>query len=232
VERIALVTGANKGIGLEVCRQLAQRELIVILTSRDTQAGAHAVKLLDQDGLAIQYHQLDVADDESVARVKDYIQEQYGRLDVLVNNAGVFLDQKNSPLTIPLDVIRETMEVNYYGALRMCQAFIPSMIQAGYGRVINVSSGMGSLTEMGSGSLAYRTSKAALNAMTRVLATEAKGKDLKVNTMHPGWVRTDMGGNSATRDVKEGADTIVWLATLNQDGPSGGFFYDRKPMAW
>jgi NAD(P)-dependent dehydrogenase (short-subunit alcohol dehydrogenase family) len=232
VERIALVTGANKGIGLEVCRQLAQRELIVILTSRDTQAGAQAVKLLDQDGLAIQYHQLDVADDESVARVKDHIQEQYGRLDVLVNNAGVFLDQKNSPLTIPLDVIRETMEVNYYGALRMCQAFIPSMIQAGYGRVINVSSGMGSLTEMGSGSLAYRTSKAALNAMTRVLAAEANEKDLKVNTMHPGWVRTDMGGNSATRDVKEGADTIVWLATLNQDGPTGGFFYDRKPMAW
>jgi NAD(P)-dependent dehydrogenase (short-subunit alcohol dehydrogenase family) len=232
VKRIALVTGANRGIGLEVCRQLAQSGLLVILTSRDPQDGAQAVRQLSQESLSVEYHQLDVGEDESVEMAAVQVLEKHGRLDVLVNNAGVFLDRQHDPLTIPLDVIQATLEVNYYGALRLCQAFLPSMIEAGYGRVVNVSSGMGSLTEMGGGSLAYRTSKAALNALTRVLAAEAKLKDVKVNTMHPGWVRTEMGGKGATRDVEAGADTVVWLATLGEDGPTGGFFYDRKPMAW
>ena len=232
MERIALVTGANKGIGLEVCRQLAQLGQLVSLTSRDPDAGARAVGQLGQRGLKVDYHPLDVASEEDVGRMREYVLEAYGRLDVLVNNAGVFLDREHNPLTIPLDVIQDTLAVNYYGALQMCQAFLPGMIQEGYGRVINVSSKMGSLAEMGGGSLAYRTSKAAMNAMTRVLAAEAKGMDVKVNTMHPGWVRTDMGGQGATRDVEQGADTVVWLATLDQDGPTGGFFYDRKPTAW
>lgn len=232
MERIALVTGSNKGIGLEACRQLAELDLQVILTSRDPDAGVSAVGQLKQDGLEVLYHQLDVTDDQSVSRAKEHVTNAYGRLDILVNNAGVHLDKNQSPLKIPLNVIRETLEVNFYGALRMCQTFIPMMIEAGYGRIVNVSSGMGSLAEMGSGSLAYRTSKAAMNAMTRVMAAEVRGKDIKINTMHPGWVRTDMGGMSAPRSVEQGADTIVWLATLEGEGPTGGFFYERQPTAW
>lgn len=232
MERIALVTGSNKGIGLEACRQLAELDLQVILTSRDPDAGVSAVGQLKQDGLEVLYHQLDVTDDQSVSRAKEHVINAYGRLDILVNNAGVHLDKNQSPLKIPLNVIRETLEVNFYGALRMCQTFIPMMIEAGYGRIVNVSSGMGSLAEMGSGSLAYRTSKAAMNAMTRVMAAEVRGKDIKINTMHPGWVRTDMGGMSAPRSVEQGADTIVWLATLEGEGPTGGFFYERQPTAW
>jgi NAD(P)-dependent dehydrogenase (short-subunit alcohol dehydrogenase family) len=234
---IALVTGANRGIGLETCRQLAQRGLKVILTSRDPEKGRDAAGKLQGEGLDPIPHPLDVTDDESTAAAARFVQREFGRLDVLVNNAGVLLDPSNprdreaaGVFKTDLDRIRRTMEVNTYGPLRTCQALIPLM--NGKGRVVNVSSGMGQLVDMEGGWPAYRMSKTALNALTRILADELKETRVKVNAVCPGWVKTDMGGPHAERTVEKGAETIVWLATLPDDGPTGGLFRDRQPIPW
>jgi NAD(P)-dependent dehydrogenase (short-subunit alcohol dehydrogenase family) len=232
MEKIALVTGGNRGIGLAVCRGLAQMGLKVIMGSRNGEAGVQAAEELRDEGFEVDTHQLDVTDQDSVAALKDYVTEKYGRLDVLVNNAAVHLDTSKSFLNIPIEMIHETYETNVYGALRLCQAFIPMMKINKYGRVVNVSSDMGSISQMSGRSGAYRTSKAAINAMTVVLSSEVRGDNIKVNTMSPGWVRTDMGGPSAPRSPEEGADTVLWLATLPEDGPTGGFFKDRKSFPW
>jgi NAD(P)-dependent dehydrogenase (short-subunit alcohol dehydrogenase family) len=167
-----------------------------------------------------------------VNSIKDFVIDKFGRLDVLVNNAGIHLDSDKRGLDVPLNEVRETFEVNVNGPLRLSQAFLPLMKEHNYGRVVNVSSNMGSLSKMSGQSAAYRMSKAALNAMTRVLASEMRGHNIKINTMSPGWVRSDMGGPSAPRSLEEGADTIIWLATLPDDGPTGGSFKDREPLAW
>jgi NAD(P)-dependent dehydrogenase (short-subunit alcohol dehydrogenase family) len=236
-QNIAVVTGANRGLGLETCRQLAQRGLRVILTSRDPARGQAALDGLRAKGLDITFHQLDVTDAGSVDRLREFILSEYGRVDVLVNNAGVFLDpidgsdpSASSVFRSDIDTVRTTMETNLYGPLRLCQALIPLM--QGSGRVVNVSSGMGQLSEMNGGCPGYRFSKTALNALTRILADELQNTRIKVNSVCPGWVRTDMGGPNATRSVEAGAATIVWLATLDDDGPSGGFFRDREPIPW
>jgi NAD(P)-dependent dehydrogenase (short-subunit alcohol dehydrogenase family) len=235
--KIAVVTGANRGLGLETCRQLAQLGLTVILTSRDRAKGQAAVDELRAKRLDVTFHPLDVTDAQSIGQLREFIANEYGRIDVLVNNAGVFLDpiggsdaSANSVFWADIDTLRTTMETNLYGALRMCQALIPLM--QGSGRVVNVSSGMGQLSEMNGGCPGYRFSKTALNALTRILADELQNTRIKVNSVCPGWVRTDMGGPNATRSVEEGAATIVWLATLADDGPSGGFFRDKKPIPW
>jgi NAD(P)-dependent dehydrogenase (short-subunit alcohol dehydrogenase family) len=230
--KIAVVTGANRGIGFEISRQLAQRGIYVILTSRDEAKGRAACQRLEGEGLDVAYHQLDVTDPASVRRLGDFVRDSYGRLDVLVNNAGILIDEQNSPLNVDLDVVRRTMETNVYGPLSLCQALLPLMERHDYGRIVNVSSGMGQLSDMGGGYLAYRMSKTALNALTRILAAELQGTEVLVNSMCPGWVRTDMGGPSASRSVEEGADTAVWLATLPGGGPQGGFFRDRQPIPW
>jgi NAD(P)-dependent dehydrogenase (short-subunit alcohol dehydrogenase family) len=156
-----------------------------------------------------------------------------GRADVLVNNAGVMLDGGGRRIAdLSLDVLQATLEVNLYGALRVTQALLPMMRRHRYGRIVNLSSGLGQLADMGSGTPAYRISKTALNAFTRILAAELEGTNIKVNSLCPGWVRTDLGGPNAPRSVEEGADTAVWLATLPDKGPSGGFFRDRKRIAW
>lgn len=235
--KTAVVTGANRGLGLETCRQLARLGLTVILTSRDARKGEAAAAGLRKAGAAVRFHPLDVTDPQSIRRLADFVEAEFGRFDVLVNNAGVFLDPVDSPepdaasvFRAELDIVRRSMETNVYGPLLLCQALVPLM--RGYGRIVNVSSGMGQLTEMNGGCPGYRFSKVALNALTRILADELQHTRIKVNSLCPGWVRTDMGGPHADRPVEEGADTIVWLATLPDDGPSGGFFRDRKPIPW
>jgi len=232
--KIALVTGANRGIGLEISRQLASLGMTVILGSRERVKGELAQQLLEKEGLkTVMFHQLDVTDEQSITQMEAFVHQQFGRLDILVNNAGIFPDQWESPaLDNSVATLRLAMETNLYGPFRLCQVFIPMMLKNKYGRIVNLSSGMGQLSEMNGGCPGYRTSKTALNALTRLLADELKGTEVLINSMCPGWVRTDMGGANATRDVKEGADTAIWLARLPKGGPSGGFFRDRQPIPW
>ncbi|MFC1923368.1 SDR family oxidoreductase [Chloroflexota bacterium] len=231
-KQVAIVSGANRGIGFETCRQLSKKGIRTILTSRDESKGQAAVRNLVEEGGEIIYHQLDVTDLGSISRLRSFVEGKYNRLDILVNNAGVFLDRGSSFFDLPLEILQETMDTNFVGALNMCQAFVPLMRKKGFGRIVNVSSGMGSISSMGGNSAAYKLSKAALNALTAIMADELKEDRILVNTMAPGWVRTDMGGPGAPRNLAQGADTIIWLATLPDDGPTGGFFEDRQSIPW
>jgi NAD(P)-dependent dehydrogenase (short-subunit alcohol dehydrogenase family) len=231
---IAVVTGANRGIGLEVCRQLARRgDMNVVLTGRNERKGRAAVKKLAGERLEVEYFRVDVADAATAGALAGWLEGAHGRCDVLVNNAGVMLDPRGSrALDAKPEIFRDTFEINFLGPLRLTQALVPLMKRNGFGRIVNFASGLGQLTEMGAGTPAYRASKAALNALTRMLAAELEGSGILVNSMCPGWVRTGMGGRSAPRTVEQGADTAVWLATLPDDGPTGGFYRDRRPIAW
>jgi NAD(P)-dependent dehydrogenase (short-subunit alcohol dehydrogenase family) len=228
---IAIVTGGNRGIGVEICRGLARLGYHVILTSRDLQKGQQTAEHLRGSG-QITVHQLDVTSAESVQALKAYITQEFKRVDALVNNAAVYLDEGVSVLDVDMDTVRTTFETNLYGPFMMCQAFVPMMHQQNYGRVVNVSSEAGSIHSMPGYTAAYRMSKAALNALTRIVASEVRGKNIKVNSMCPGWVRTDMGGSGASRSPEQGADTAIWLATLPDDGPTNGYFRDRRPIDW
>lgn len=234
--RIALVTGGNRGIGLEIVRQLARVGLITVLGSRDPEKGNEAAATLASEGLEPLVVALDVADTDSVRAAVAQVMDLYGRIDVLVNNAGIlkegFTPEETSVLEVPLDLVQLTFETNTVGPLRLIQATAPIMQKQDYGRIVNLSSGAGQLAEMGAGFPAYRMSKSALNALTRVTAAELGPGNVKINAMCPGWVRTQMGGANATRPVEKGAETAVWLATLPADGPTGGFFRDMKPIAW
>jgi NAD(P)-dependent dehydrogenase (short-subunit alcohol dehydrogenase family) len=226
VARTALVTGANRGIGFEAARQLGHAGLDVVLTARDAEAGKAAAA-----ELGVRFEQLDVSSDDSVQACAARLAQDGVEVDVLVNNAGIL--QSGPILDMDDDTVRHTLEVNLLGPLRTARAFLPAMTERGYGRVVNVSSGAGSLTEAVAYSPVYSISKAALNMLTRQLAFAVRGHaDVKVNAMCPGWVRTDMGGGAAPRSPEEGADTMVWLATLPPDGPTNGFFRDRAPAAW
>lgn len=231
---IALVTGGNRGLGLETVRQLAQHEYKVVLTCRDSSKGKKIVADLLDQGLDVLFHALDVTNPSEVENLRTFLTTKFGRIDVLINNAGVFLESEESGsasvLTADIDLVRQVFEINTLGALRVSQALIPLM--QGQGRVVNVSSGMGQLSDMNSGFPGYRFSKVSLNALTRILADELKDSGIKINSLCPGWVRTDMGGANATRTVEHGVETIVWLATLPDDGPSGGFFRDKQPIPW
>jgi NAD(P)-dependent dehydrogenase (short-subunit alcohol dehydrogenase family) len=230
-QRIALVTGANRGIGFETCRQLGIRGYQVILTSRDAAKGEAATHRLREQGYNVGYHPLEVTDGESIAQLRTFVVNTFGSIDALVNNAAIYpID--GSILNIDLTTVRETMETNVYGPLLLCQAFVPLMRAHGYGRIVNVSSGAGQLSSMTDYTPAYNLSKTALNAVTRMAADAVSGTNILVNAVCPGWVRTDMGGRSAPRSVEQGADTIVWLATLPDGGASGGFFRDRQPIDW
>ncbi len=233
-QRVAVVTGANRGIGLEICRQLCRRDgFCVVLTSRDEGKGRAAVKTLRAAELDLDYRQLEVTSERSVELLAGYLAGAYGRCDVLINNAGVMADPRGSRvLDSKPATYRETLETNLFGPLLLTQALVPLMKKGRYGRIVNVSSGQGQLSDMGAGTPAYRISKAALNALTRTCAAELSGSGILVNSMCPGWVKTDMGGPSAPRTVAQGADTAVWLAALPEGGPSGGFFRDRKPIPW
>ncbi|MBD1910882.1 MULTISPECIES: SDR family oxidoreductase [unclassified Leptolyngbya] len=232
VDRIAVVTGANRGIGLETARQLAQHGIHVILTSRDQDNGIAAAKTLQSAGLPVTPQVLDVANPASIQSLVDFLTAEFGGVDILVNNAGVYLDNGLTGLNVPTEIVRQTLEINTLAPLQLSQAVIPLMRQRDRGRIVNVSSGMGALTDMTGSSLAYRVSKTALNAITRILADELSDTNILVNSVCPGWVKTAMGGESAPRSVEKGADTIVWLAMLPDGAPSGLFWRDREPIAW
>jgi len=231
-QRIALVTGGNRGIGLEVCRQLAELGIKVIMGSRDAARGVAAAKELVAEGLPVETHQLDVASAKSISECMNWVRLDVGRLDILVNNAGIMIEEGDADPMEEIEIIRETMQTNVYGPFLLSSLAIPIMKSRRYGRIVNLSSGMGSLTEMGAGYIAYRLSKAGINVVTRVIAAETEGMGILVNSVDPGWVQTAMGGRGATRTVKKGAETVVWLATAPDNGPTGAFFRDRKAIAW
>jgi len=233
-KRVAVVTGANRGIGLEICRQLGRRQDVrVVLTARNETKGKAAAMQLRGEGVGVDFHELDVTNEKGIRALVDWLAASYERCDILVNNAGIVADPRGSRfLDSSPATYRQTLDTNLFGPLLLSQALLPLMKKNRYGRIVNISSRQGQLSDMGAGTPAYRVSKTALNALTCILAAELKGSAILVNSMCPGWVRTDMGGTSAPRTVQQGADTAVWLATLPNDGPSGQFFLDRKPIAW
>jgi NAD(P)-dependent dehydrogenase (short-subunit alcohol dehydrogenase family) len=232
--RVALVTGGNRGLGLEIGRQVSRLGYQVVLTARDPQAADEAAQGLD--GWAngdVAGVQMDVTDHESVRSAFEQAVKLYGAVDVLVNNAGIAIDGPEHRASTPdLSRIRETLETNLFGAWRCASEAIPLMRARGYGRIVNLSSTMASLERTESPeSPAYRVSKSGLNMLTKVLAAELEYDGILVNAASPGYTRTDMSPR-AERPVEEGADTPVWLATLSDDGPTGGFFFDRRPLPW
>jgi len=231
VTLVALVTGGNRGIGLEVCRQLAAKGLRVILTARDPAKAKAAAASLGGAGRVVAAT-LDVTDLPGARRLADDLAAQGLHVDVLVNNAAVLVAESAGAMETPIAEFRRTFDTNVFGAISVSQAFVPGMVSRKYGRVVNVSSLAGQLSSMGTYAPAYSMSKSALNAFTRQLAGATKGTGVLVNSACPGWVRTDMGGPGAPKSVEEGADTIVWLATLPAKGPTGGFFSDRTAIDW
>jgi NAD(P)-dependent dehydrogenase (short-subunit alcohol dehydrogenase family) len=229
--RIALVTGANRGLGFETCRQLAQLGLTVILSARDLTKGEVAAKQLIERGLDVIFYELDVLNQSHMNRIIRQIEQRFGRLDVLVNNAAILYDTWQSAVNAELEIVNQALASNLFGPWKLSQLCIPLMKRNNYGRIVNVSSGAGSLHYMGSGSPAYSVSKAALNAFSRILAADLHGTGILVNSVDPGWVATDMGGRGG-RPVEDGAKGIVWAATLPDNGPSGGFFFDGKHAPW
>ena len=200
---------------------------------RGAGAGSDELHALQEQELEVEFQRVDVTSCRSIRSCVTAVGERRGRVDVLVNNAGIMIDPRGSRfLDSKLDTYRDTLETNFFGPLQLAQAVIPLMKANGYGRIVNVSSGLGQLSDMGSGTPAYRISKVALNALTRMLATEFRETNILVNSMCPGWVNTRMGGERATRTPEQAAETAVWLATLPNDGPTGGFFRDRQPIPW
>lgn len=238
-QRSALVTGASAGIGFATCAELARLGLRVVVTARTLPKAEAAVGKLIAQGApedALRAEALDVSDPEAAAACAARLYEDGAQVDVLVNNAALYPDKSREDegvLDAPAEEWQSFMATNFLGALWTCRAFVPGMVERGYGRVVNVSSDYGSIGKGLAGPASYSLSKAALNALTIKLAAEVSAApDVKVNAVHPGWVRTRMGGPNATRSPENGAHTIVWLATLPADGPSGGFFHDRKPFPW
>jgi NAD(P)-dependent dehydrogenase (short-subunit alcohol dehydrogenase family) len=202
------------------------------LTARVVQKSEVICRKLQQDGLDVTFCLLDVTDKDSVIHAAEWVAKTFGRLDVLVNNAGISLDTGKRIEETEIETFRNTLQTNLLGAILVCKTFLPLMEKGGYGRIVNVSSGKGSFHKLAAENVAYRISKTALNAFTRALADEVRDKNILVNAATPGWVRTHLGGVKAPRSTREGADTIVWLATLPDDGPRGGFFKDRKEFPW
>lgn len=229
MRRTALVTGANRGLGLAVARLLAERDHAVFLGSRDRAAGEDAAGPLRRAGLDVTPVRLDLNDAASIDEAVDAIARSGRGVDVLVNNAGVLIEK---PLLDHTDAeIAESIAVHLAGPIRLIRSLMPGMAAAGFGRIVNVSSDWGSFAEGLGGEGIYGVTKAAMNALTVQLAKELPRR-VKINAMNPGWVRSRMGGKNATRTPEEGADTVIWLATLPEDGPTGGFFQDRKPLDW
>lgn len=230
-KRIALVTGANRGLGLEVVRQLAQKGFHVILTSRSAQ-GKEAAEALQNERLDVVFHQLDVTDGQSIAELTEYLFENYPQLDVLINNAGIHYDTFQNTLNADFSIVEEALQVNTLGPWRISKALLPLLQKSPAGRIVNVSSSSGSFSDSWPGTPAYSISKVGLNMLTLKMAADLEGTTIKVNAVCPGWVRTRMGGQEAPRDVAEGAGSIIWPALIGADGPNGGFFRDGEAIDW
>lgn len=226
--KIILVTGGNRGIGREICRQLAALGHTVLLGSRDLKKGEQVAAEMEGEVLPVK---LEVAKEEDINNLATHIKDKFGKLDVLINNAGILVGQKGT-VDVDIDEVKRIMEVNFYAPWRLSQAMIPLLKNSPDGRIVNMSSGMGEWDSLRLGNYAgYRLSKTSLNALTVQMASELSGTKVKVNAMCPGWVKTDMGGAGADRQVEEGADTATWLATADTI-PSGKFFRDRKEISW
>jgi NAD(P)-dependent dehydrogenase (short-subunit alcohol dehydrogenase family) len=230
--RVAVVTGSNRGLGLETSRQLLARGLRLVMAGRDEEATERARRSLGASSERAMAVKMDVTDAATIEAAHRLIVDRMGGVDVLVNNAAVLLFDNAEALSIPPDAYRQTFETNVFGVIETCRIFVPPMAQRGYGRIVNVSSGAGQLAKMATYAPAYSMSKAALNAFTRILAATYRSRGVLANAVDPGWVRTDMGGPSAPRSVEQGVDTTVWLATLPGDGPTGGFFRDKRAIDW
>jgi NAD(P)-dependent dehydrogenase (short-subunit alcohol dehydrogenase family) len=242
--KIALVTGANRGIGFETSRQLAQLGIKVLMGTRDRNRGDTAVKKLQAEGLDVERLRLDVTDSEQIEKARSMVERKFGRLDILINNAGIAHAGEpffaNSAATVSMNTLRETFDVNFFGLVELTQALLPLIGKSTAGRIVNLSSMLGSLTlhsdpQAGIDDvkpLAYDASKAAVNQFTVHLAALLKNTPIKVNSAHPGWVKTDLGGEDAPMNTVEGAKTGVALATLDDDGPTGGFFHMGESLPW
>jgi NAD(P)-dependent dehydrogenase (short-subunit alcohol dehydrogenase family) len=241
-KRIALVTGANKGIGLETVRQLAGQGITVLLGARDEKRGAEATGKLKAEGLDVQFLQIDVNDLASQDNAVKFIQDKFGKLDILINNAGIAQDFQVPASQGTLDQWRATFETNVFNLVSLTQKLLPLVKKSDAGRIVNLTSILGSLTlhsdpkspiaGSSSSGAAYNASKSALNMFTVNLANELKGTAVKVNAAHPGWVKTDMGGEAAPMEIVDGAKTSVTLATLPEDGPTGGYFHLGQTLPW
>jgi NAD(P)-dependent dehydrogenase (short-subunit alcohol dehydrogenase family) len=234
--KTALVTGANRGIGFEIARQLAEQGITVLAGARSDKKAQAAGAAFAEIGVTVVPVVLDIAAAKRMPAILAEIERRHGPIDVLVNNAAILIDGPGgfgaSLFEMTDDTFRRTWETNVLGPATIIRALLPGMIARGFGRVVNMSSAAGQLSDMGSGFPAYRVSKTALNALTRIAAAEAARGDVKVNACSPGWVRTDMGGAEAPRTPEKGAETAVWLATLPTGGPTGGFFQDKAPIPW
>ncbi len=238
--KIALITGANKGIGFEIAQQLAAKGMTVLIGARDSTKGIAAQDKIREKGGDAYCINVDVTQPVTIQSAVGHITEKFKRLDILVNNAGILIDPQTHVLELDQTTLKNTLVTNTFGPLLMSQACIPLMKRNNYGRIVNMSSTLGSLTEMadpdsdyaGVLSPAYRLSKTALNGLTTLLAKELRGTNILVNSVCPGWVRTEMGGDQAPISPAQGAETPVWLATLPDDGPTGGFFREKQPIAW
>ncbi|GMG75228.1 MULTISPECIES: SDR family oxidoreductase [Priestia] len=230
--KVALVTGGNRGIGYELVRQLAMKGFKVILTSRNSETGHKAVQKLKDSHLDVSFLTMDINNQTSIGQAAAKVSEQYGKLDVLINNAGIYLDKNQKLVNLDPSVLEKTLETNFFGAYHVIRSFMPLMEQQAYGRIINVSSEYGAMSEMSSSGVgAYKLSKLILNGLTQLIAVEST-KDIKINAVDPGWVSSDMGGPSAPRTPQQAARSILWLATIGPEGPSGFFFKDGKQIDW
>ena len=237
--RVALVTGANKGIGLEIARQLAAAGATALIGARDRERGERAAKALAADQLDARFIRIDVTEHSSIDQAASRIERDFGRLDILVNNAGIGIDNA-PPSRLEMEVLRRTYETNFFGVFAVTQVMLPLLRKSDAARIVNISSGLGSLTQnsdpgyryAGAKLLAYNSSKSALNALTIQFAHELRDTPIKVNSAHPGWVKTDMGGEQAPLEVDAGAKTSVLLATLPADGPTGKFMHLHDEMPW
>jgi len=232
MKQVAVVSGANRGIGLEISARLADLGFTVIFTSRDEEKGLKAMNGLLKSGRKFVFFKLDVTNKTDGRKLSEFLEKEYGRVDVLFNNAAILPDENESAVSVDLSIVSKTFETNTVGAFMVAQAVIPLMKENNYGRIINISSGLGALSTMGGGYPAYRISKASLNAITRMLADELSNFNILVNSVDPGWVKTDMGGPNASKTTAQAVDSILWLAQLPDNGPSGKFFRNKQEAPW